>query len=202
MWNNKSDRYPIPTRNLTGTGMNFYPWVCRLFTDGRVIALPDPNLIRCHPYSVLLSGLFDRGVLWCILIQFIYGKNLFSFLKTRSGVVSLTRARGRLFAHPSDASVVTVMANESIWRWDEVDEPLYVQLHWLICRREPTYQPLLLHIQYCRIHAHKSYPSFLLLPVSVCDQARLHHSLCPASSLSTLLASSLSIIKQLWTGMC
>jgi hypothetical protein len=41
-----------------GTGMNFYPRVRiqvqistrSLFADGRVIALPDPNLTRCHPY--------------------------------------------------------------------------------------------------------------------------------------------------------
>jgi hypothetical protein len=41
-----------------GTGMNFYPrvrvWVQisthSLFAGGRVIALPDPNPTRCHPY--------------------------------------------------------------------------------------------------------------------------------------------------------
>jgi hypothetical protein len=40
-----------------GTGMNFYPWVRvwvqistrSLFTDGRLITLPDPNPTRCHP---------------------------------------------------------------------------------------------------------------------------------------------------------
>jgi hypothetical protein len=59
MWNDKPDRYPIPTQNLMGmdTGMNFYPWVWvwvristrSLFAGGRVIALPDPNQTRCHP---------------------------------------------------------------------------------------------------------------------------------------------------------
>jgi hypothetical protein len=57
MWNDKPDGYLIPARNLMGTGMNFYPrvWVQvristrRLFTDGRVIILPDPNPTRCHP---------------------------------------------------------------------------------------------------------------------------------------------------------
>jgi hypothetical protein len=58
MWNDKPDGYPIPARNPMGTdmGMNFYPWVRVqistriLFASGRVIALPDPNLTRCHPY--------------------------------------------------------------------------------------------------------------------------------------------------------
>jgi hypothetical protein len=58
MWNDKPDGYPIPAQNPTGTGMNFYPWVWvrvqistrSLFASGRVIALPDPNLTRCHPY--------------------------------------------------------------------------------------------------------------------------------------------------------
>jgi hypothetical protein len=60
MWNDKPDGYPIPVRNPTGmgTGMNFYPWVQvwvqistrSLFADERVIALPDPNPTRCHPY--------------------------------------------------------------------------------------------------------------------------------------------------------
>jgi hypothetical protein len=59
MWNDKPDGYPIPARNPTGmgTGMNFYPrvrvWVQistrSLFAGGRVIALPDLNLTRCHP---------------------------------------------------------------------------------------------------------------------------------------------------------
>jgi hypothetical protein len=37
--------------------MNFYPWIRvqistrSLFTGGRVIALPDSNPTRCHPYS-------------------------------------------------------------------------------------------------------------------------------------------------------
>jgi hypothetical protein len=51
MWNDKPDGYLIPARNLTGTGMDFYPrvWVevriftCNLFADGWIIALPDPN---------------------------------------------------------------------------------------------------------------------------------------------------------------
>jgi hypothetical protein len=48
MWNDKPDGYPISARNLTGTGMNFYlrVWIQisihSLFTDERVIALPDP----------------------------------------------------------------------------------------------------------------------------------------------------------------
>jgi hypothetical protein len=48
MWNDKPDGYPIPARNPTGTGMNFYQWVRvqistrSLFTGGRVITLPDP----------------------------------------------------------------------------------------------------------------------------------------------------------------
>jgi hypothetical protein len=60
MWNDKPDGYPIPARNPMGmgTGMNFYPrvrvWVQistrSLFTGGRVIALPNPNLTCCHPY--------------------------------------------------------------------------------------------------------------------------------------------------------
>jgi hypothetical protein len=55
MWNDKPDGYPIPTRNLMGTGMNFYPWVRvqisthNLFTDGRVIALSDSNPTYRHP---------------------------------------------------------------------------------------------------------------------------------------------------------
>jgi hypothetical protein len=54
MRNDKSDEYPIPARNPMGMGTdtNFYPriWVRvristrNIFTDGRVIALPDPNL--------------------------------------------------------------------------------------------------------------------------------------------------------------
>jgi hypothetical protein len=59
MWNDKPDGYPIPARNLMGTdtGMNFYPWVWvqistrNLFAGGRVIALPDLNPTRCHPYT-------------------------------------------------------------------------------------------------------------------------------------------------------
>jgi hypothetical protein len=59
MWNDKSDEYPISVRNPTGTstGMNFYPliWVqistCSIFASRWVIALPDPNLTCCHPYS-------------------------------------------------------------------------------------------------------------------------------------------------------
>jgi hypothetical protein len=58
MWNDKPDRYLIPARNPMGTGMNFYPrvrvWVQiftrSLFAGGRLIALPDPNPTRCHPY--------------------------------------------------------------------------------------------------------------------------------------------------------
>jgi hypothetical protein len=56
MWNDKPDGYPIPARNLMSMGMNFYPWVRvqistrSLFASGRVIALPDPNPTRCHPY--------------------------------------------------------------------------------------------------------------------------------------------------------
>jgi hypothetical protein len=59
MWNDKPDGYPIPARNPTGMGMgmNFYSRVRvgvqistrSLFAGGRVIALPDPNLTRCHP---------------------------------------------------------------------------------------------------------------------------------------------------------
>jgi hypothetical protein len=59
MWNDKLDGYPIPVRNSTDTGMNFYPrvWVRvqistrNLFAGGQVIVLPDPNPTRCHPYS-------------------------------------------------------------------------------------------------------------------------------------------------------
>jgi hypothetical protein len=59
MWNDKPDGYLIPTRNPTGTSMNFYPrvWVriqisiCSLFADGWVIVLSDPNPTRYHPYS-------------------------------------------------------------------------------------------------------------------------------------------------------
>jgi hypothetical protein len=55
MWNDKPDGYLIPAQNPTGTGMNFYPqvwvrvWISthNLFTDGRLIALPDPNPTRC-----------------------------------------------------------------------------------------------------------------------------------------------------------
>jgi hypothetical protein len=41
--------------NPMGMDTNFYQWVWvristhSLFTDGRVIALPDPNPTRCHP---------------------------------------------------------------------------------------------------------------------------------------------------------
>jgi hypothetical protein len=55
IWNDKPDWYPIPTRNPTGTGINFYPQVLvrvqistrNLFAGGRVIGLPDPT--RYHP---------------------------------------------------------------------------------------------------------------------------------------------------------
>jgi hypothetical protein len=58
MWNDKSDGYPIPARNPTGTSTDFYPqiWIRvqistrSLFADGWVIALPDPNPTRWHPY--------------------------------------------------------------------------------------------------------------------------------------------------------
>jgi hypothetical protein len=46
------------TRNPMGTGMNFYPRVRvqisirNLFTGGRVIAIPDLNPTRCHPYPL------------------------------------------------------------------------------------------------------------------------------------------------------
>jgi hypothetical protein len=68
MWNDKPDGYPIPARNPmgTGTGTDFYPrvwvWVwVRIFTrnpftGGRVIALPDPNPTRCHPYHFTMIG--------------------------------------------------------------------------------------------------------------------------------------------------
>jgi hypothetical protein len=56
MWNDKPDGYSIPIQNPTGTGMNFYPRVqvqistCSLFTDGRIIALPDllPSLTSAY----------------------------------------------------------------------------------------------------------------------------------------------------------
>jgi hypothetical protein len=57
MLNDKLDGYPIPTQNLMGTGMNFYPWIWvqistrNLFADGRVITLPDLNSTHCHSYS-------------------------------------------------------------------------------------------------------------------------------------------------------
>jgi hypothetical protein len=58
MWNDKLDGYPIPVRNLTDTGMDFYPrvWVHvrifirNLFADERIIALPDPNPTCYYPY--------------------------------------------------------------------------------------------------------------------------------------------------------
>jgi hypothetical protein len=71
MWNDKPDGYPIHAQNPTGTstGMNFYPWVRvrvqistrSLFTDGRVIALPDPNPTRCHPYSLTALSILKMG---------------------------------------------------------------------------------------------------------------------------------------------
>jgi hypothetical protein len=58
MWNDKFEGYPIPVRNLMGTGtcMNFYPrvWVririftCNLFPNGWVINLSDLNPTRCR----------------------------------------------------------------------------------------------------------------------------------------------------------
>jgi hypothetical protein len=54
--NKRRDGYRIPARSPAGTVMNFYLrlWVCVrifiriLFTVGRVIALPNTNLTRCH----------------------------------------------------------------------------------------------------------------------------------------------------------
>jgi hypothetical protein len=48
MWNVKPDGYPIPVRNPTGTGTNFYPqplywWAGNCSTD--------LNPTRCHPYG-------------------------------------------------------------------------------------------------------------------------------------------------------
>jgi hypothetical protein len=70
MWNDKPDGYLIPAWNPTGmgTGMNFYPrvrvWVQistrSLFAGGRVIALPDPNPTRCHPYSWTTSSIAPK----------------------------------------------------------------------------------------------------------------------------------------------
>jgi hypothetical protein len=68
MWNDKPDWYLIPVRNPTGTCMNFYPcvwvrvWIStrNLFADGWLIALPDPNPTRYHPYSLP----YPRGGLW------------------------------------------------------------------------------------------------------------------------------------------
>jgi hypothetical protein len=62
MWNDKPDGYLIPDRNPMSTGINFYPWVRvqisihSLFTDGWVIALPDLNPTRCHPYLESRAG--------------------------------------------------------------------------------------------------------------------------------------------------
>jgi hypothetical protein len=65
MWNDKPDGYPIPARNPTGTGTNFYlqVWVRvristrSLFTSERVITLPDllPSLsvTRVRPHGIL-----------------------------------------------------------------------------------------------------------------------------------------------------
>jgi hypothetical protein len=74
MWNDKSDWYPIPARNPTGTGMNFYPWVRvqisthSLFADGQVIAPPDPlpSLVGVgnelsQQLGLLVVGLKDQG---------------------------------------------------------------------------------------------------------------------------------------------
>jgi hypothetical protein len=60
MWNDKPDGYPIPAQNPTGTGtgMNFYPRVRvqisihSLFVDERIIALPNLNPTRYHPYEL------------------------------------------------------------------------------------------------------------------------------------------------------
>jgi hypothetical protein len=57
MWNDKPDGYLISAGNPMGMGTDFYPWVwvcVRIstrnpFVDGRVIALSDSNLTRCHP---------------------------------------------------------------------------------------------------------------------------------------------------------
>jgi hypothetical protein len=82
MWNDKPDGYPIPARNPTGTGMNFYPWVRvqistrSIIAGGRVIALPDPlpSLVveldhkipelYCYKHSseIKYSTLFRSGI--------------------------------------------------------------------------------------------------------------------------------------------
>jgi hypothetical protein len=47
MWNEKPDGYPIPARNLR---VRVRIFTHMLFAGGRVIALPDSNLTRYHPY--------------------------------------------------------------------------------------------------------------------------------------------------------
>jgi hypothetical protein len=64
----KSNGYPIPTKNPMdmGMGINFYPrirvWIsiCDLFIDGWVIALPDLNLTRYHPYHKANKTMYKK----------------------------------------------------------------------------------------------------------------------------------------------
>jgi hypothetical protein len=99
MWNDKPDGYPIPARNLTGTGMNFYPWVWvrvristrSLFAGGWVIALPDqtrPVAIPAHLSQEMEKLVASRGV----LVQFK--------LSLSSGQASLRSSLGPATSHP------------------------------------------------------------------------------------------------------
>jgi hypothetical protein len=55
MWNDKPDEYPIPTRNLMGMGMNFYPQpLC--WRVGNCFTRPEPDLLPSL-FSALISGL-------------------------------------------------------------------------------------------------------------------------------------------------
>jgi hypothetical protein len=104
MWNDKPDGYPIPARNPTGTGMNFYLWVRvqistrSLFAGGRVITLLDPlpSLTEVWPARARehLPEWRNTCVLDHLVGSGIYGFLQFSFTMCPIGTKTSSHKKG------------------------------------------------------------------------------------------------------------
>jgi hypothetical protein len=74
MWNNKTDGYPIPVRNLMGMGMHFYlqVWIWifihNLFTDRWIITLSDSNFVAFPTKKVYRAYLGHPWLVFFLLL--------------------------------------------------------------------------------------------------------------------------------------